>query len=448
MPDHGSAPHVVFGLSPMLVATALLVFTYAAVITERMNRSIIALLGAGLMVLSGVLTQDEAIRGIDFNTIALLTGMMVLVSISRRCGMFEYLAIWSAQKGRAHPGGMLLLLSVTTAVLSAFLDNVTTVLLIAPVTLAVTRELRVPPYPYLFAEVMASNIGGTATLIGDPPNIIIGSAAGLSFNDFVVNLTPVIILVMAAQALATHLIWGARLHATPEARARVMKLDARATITDWTLLRNSLAVIGAVMVSFVLAKPLHLEPGTIALFGAAVLMLLHNIEHHREKEKQAARVTETFNEVDWITIFFFIGLFVVVHGLDAAGVLKWLADELLVATGGDFAITAYAILWASAFLSAIVDNIPFVATMIPLIKSMAPAFGGPEAILPLWWALSLGACLGGNGTLIGASANLTVAGIAERNGIEFGFWTYTKYAVGLMLMSVAISHVYIWLRYL
>jgi Na+/H+ antiporter NhaD/arsenite permease-like protein len=362
--------------------------------------------------------------------------------------MFEYLAIWSAQKGRAHPGRMLLLLSVTTAVLSAFLDNVTTVLLIAPVTLAVTRELRVPPYPYLFAEVMASNIGGTATLIGDPPNIIIGSAAGLSFNDFVLNLTPVIILVMAAQALATHLIWGARLHATPEARARVMKLDAGSTITDWPLLWNSLAVIGAVMLAFVLAKPLHLEPGTIALFGAAVLMLLHNLEHHREKEKQAARVTETFNEVDWITIFFFVGLFVVVHGLEVAGVLKWLADELLVATGGNFAVTAYAILWASAFLSAIVDNIPFVATMIPLIKSMAPAFGGPETIRPLWWALSLGACLGGNGTLIGASANLTVAGIAERNGIEFGFWTYTKYAIGLMLMSVAISHAYIWLRYL
>ena len=220
----------------MWVATVLLVLTYLAIVTERLNRSIIALLGGGLMIVSGVLTQDEAIRGIDFNTIALLTGMMVLVSISRRCGMFEYLAIWSAKKGRAQPWVMLLMLSVTTAVLSAFLDNVTTVLLIAPVTLAVTRVLAVPPYPFLFAEVFASNIGGTATLIGDPPNIIIGSAAGLSFNDFAVHLTPVIIVVMAVQALAAHLVWGRAMRATEEARARIMALDERSTIGDWPLL--------------------------------------------------------------------------------------------------------------------------------------------------------------------------------------------------------------------
>jgi Na+/H+ antiporter NhaD/arsenite permease-like protein len=448
MGPHQGAGHVLFGMSPLWVSTFLLLATYVLIVTERLNRSIIALLGAGLMVISGVLVQDEAIRGVDFNTIALLTGMMVLVSISRRSGMFEYLAIWSAKKGRAQPWAMLLMLSVTTAILSAFLDNVTTVLLIAPVTLVVARELEVPPYPLLFAEIFASNIGGTATLIGDPPNIIIGSAAGLSFNDFVFHLTPVIVLVMAAQALATHLIWGRRMFATRQARARVMALDERATITDWPLLRYSLTVVGAVMVCFVFARQLALEPGTIAIFGAAVLMLLHNIEHHREKEKQSARVTETFNEVDWITIFFFVGLFIIVHGLDVAGVLGYLAQLLLDFTGGDFALTAYVILWSSAVLSAIVDNIPFVATMIPLIKAMAPTFGGAEHLLPLWWALSLGACLGGNGTLIGASANLTVAGIAERNGIEFGFWTYTKYAFWLMLVSVAICHVYLWLRYL
>jgi Na+/H+ antiporter NhaD/arsenite permease-like protein len=374
--------------------------------------------------------------------------MMVLVSISRRSGMFEYLAVWSAKKGRAQPWAMLLMLSVTAAVLSAFLDNVTTVLLIAPVTLVVARKLEAPPYPFLFAEIFASNIGGTATLIGDPPNIIIGSAAGLSFNQFVLHLTPVILVVMAAQAVATHFIWGAKMHATPEARARVMALDERETITDWPLLRYSLVVIGAVMLCFVFARPLHLEPGTIAIFGAAVLMLLHNLEHHREKEKQTNRVIETYNEVDWITIFFFVGLFIVVHGLEVAGVLGLLAEKLIETTGGDFALTAYFILWASAVLSAIVDNIPFVATMIPLIKAMAPTFGGPENLLPLWWALSLGACLGGNGTLIGASANLTVAGIAERNGVEFGFWTYTKHAFGLMLISVAICHAYLWLRYL
>jgi Na+/H+ antiporter NhaD/arsenite permease-like protein len=441
------APDIVFGLSPVWVASVLLVLTYVLIITERLNRSIIALLGGGVMIISGVLTQDEAIAGIDFNTIALLTGMMVLVSISRRCGMFEYLAIWSAKKGRAQPWVLLIILSLTTAVLSALLDNVTTVLLIAPVTLAVTRELKVPPYPFLFAEIFASNIGGTATLIGDPPNIIIGSAAGLSFDDFVLNLTPIILLVMAAQLVATHLIWGRAMHATDAARARVMALDERATITDWPLLRYSLTVIAIVMGCFVFARPLHLEPGTIALFGAAVLMLLHNIEHHAEKEKQSVKVTETFNEVDWITIFFFIGLFIVVHGFDVAGAIGILSRRLLAATGGEFAATAYAILWGSAFLSAIVDNIPFVATMIPLIKAMAPAFGA-EHLQPLWWALSLGACLGGNGTLIGASANLTVAGIAERNGIEFSFLTYTKYAFGLMLISVGICHAYLWLRYL
>ena len=441
------APDIIFGLNPVWVAAVLLVLTYVLIITERLNRSIIALLGGGMMIVSSVLSQDEAIAGIDFNTIALLTGMMVLVSISRRCGMFEYLAIWSSKKGRAQPWAMLLILSLTTALLSAFLDNVTTVLLIAPVTLAVTRELKVPPYPFLFAEIFASNIGGTATLIGDPPNIIIGSAAGLSFDDFVLHLTPVIIVVMAAQLLATHLIWGRAMHATDAARARIMALDEREAITDWRLLRSSLAVIAVVMLCFVFARPLRLEPGTIALFGAAVLMLLHNIEHHAEKEKQNAKVAETFNEIDWITIFFFIGLFIVVHGFDVAGAIGILSRGLLAATGGDFAATAYAILWGSAVLSSIVDNIPFVVTMIPLIKAMAPTFSA-EHLRPLWWALSLGACLGGNGTLIGASANLTVAGIAERNGIAFSFLTYTKYAFGLTLVSVAICHAYLWLRYL
>jgi Na+/H+ antiporter NhaD/arsenite permease-like protein len=439
---------LLFGLSPFWLAIAIFLLSYVLIMAERINRSIIALLGAGLMVVSGLLSQDEAVRGIDFNTIALLTGMMVLVSISRRCGMFEYLAIWSAKKGRAEPWAMLAMLSLVTAVLSAFLDNVTTVLLIAPVTLAVTRRLEVPPYPFLFAEVFAANIGGTATLIGDPPNIIIGSAANLSFNDFVINLTPVILVVMAVQLGATHLIWGARMHASDEALAHVMALDERAMIVDRPLLRMSLLVIGVVIAAFVFAGPLHLQPGTIAIFGAAILMLFHNLEHHRDQEKQTLRVTETFGEVDWITIFFFIGLFVIVHGVDAAGVIDALARRLMAATGEDPAATAVAILWGSAILSAIVDNIPFVAAMIPLIREVGPHLGGPEHVLPLWWALSLGACLGGNGTLIGASANLAVAGIAERNGVEFRFLTYTKHAFGLMLISVAISNLYLWWRYL
>jgi len=437
--------HVYFGLNPMWVSTCILAITYATIMSEKINRAIVALVGAGVMILVGVLDQEEAIKGVDWNTIGLLTGMMILVSISRRSGMFQYLAVWSAQAAKAHPAGILFILQITTAVLSAFLDNVTTVLLIVPVTLAISKTLKVPAYPYLFAEIFASNIGGTATLIGDPPNILIGSQAGLSFNEFVYHLTPVIVVVMVVQAIIIHFLWGKDLKASTTAEARVMKMKAADSIEDWLLLKQSLVVLAIVMVAFVLARPLHLEPATIAMFGAAILMLLDNWAHH--SEKAAKNIHETFGDVEWITIFFFIGLFVVVHGVDVGGLLTLLANKLVAATGGNMAHTGYAILWVSAVLSAIVDNIPFVATMIPLIKNMAPAFGGADKIEPLWWCLSLGACLGGNGTLIGASANLTVAGIGERNGAPFSFVKYTLYAFPMMVVSVAICHVYIWWRY-
>ena len=441
----GQASSVYFGLNPMWVSTIILAVTYAVIISEKVNRSIIALLGAGLMVIVGVMNQEEALKGVDWNTIGLLTGMMILVSVSRRSGMFQYIAVWTAQAARAHPAKMLLLLQVATAVLSAFLDNVTTVLLVVPVTLAITKELEVPAYPFLFAEIFASNIGGTATLIGDPPNILIGSQVGLSFNDFVYHLTPVIVVVMIVQAIMIHLVWGKDLKTTAEREARVMAMKAADCIADWTLLKQSIVVLTAVMISFVLARPLHLEPATIAILGAAILMLLDNWTHHAEK--QAENCHRTFSDVEWITIFFFIGLFIVVHGVEVGGLLKLLADRLVAATGGSMATAGYAILWASAILSAIVDNIPFVATMIPLIKSMAAAYGGPDKIEPLWWCLSLGACLGGNGTLIGASANLTVAGIGDRNGVPFRFVTYSLYAFPMMLVSIAICHVYVWWRY-
>jgi Na+/H+ antiporter NhaD/arsenite permease-like protein len=437
--------NIYFGLNPMWVSTALLAITYAVIISEKINRSIVAVVGAGLMVVVGVLDQEEAIAGVDWNTIGLLTGMMILVSISRRSGMFQYLAIWSAQRARAHPAGILAMLQITTAVLSALLDNVTTVLLVVPVTLAIAKELEVPAYPFLFAEIFASNIGGTATLIGDPPNILIGSQVGLDFNAFVVNLTPVIIVVLAVQTLWIHLKWGQQMKASSEAKARVMDMIPREAIMDPVLLRQSLVVLGAVIVVFVLARPLHLEPATIAMLGAGMLMLLDNWSNHTEKA--AHNIHQTFGDVEWITIFFFIGLFIVVHGVEVGGLLALLGDALVHATGGDMATAGYAILWASAFLSAIVDNIPFVATMIPLIQSMAPAYGGEDAIMPLWWCLSLGACLGGNGTLIGASANLTVAGIGERNGVPFRFVTYTLHALPMMIVSIAIAHGYVWWRY-
>ncbi len=440
-----AASHVYFGLNPMWVSTCILATTYAVIMSEKVNRAIVALTGAGVMIIVGVLGQEEAIKGIDWNTLGLLSGMMILVSVSRRSGMFEYVAVWSARAAKAHPGGIMILLQVATAVLSALLDNVTTVLLIVPVTIAITNTLKVPPYPYLFAEIMASNIGGTATLIGDPPNIIIGSQVGLTFNDFVYHLAPVIVVILAVQTVMIHLLWGKDLRATPEAEAAIMSMHPTDSIKDWLLLKQSLAVLSVVMLGFVLARQLHLEPATIALTGAALLMLLDNWAHHSEKASH--NIHSTFGDVEWITIFFFLGLFVVVHGVEVGGLLHLLASELVSATGGSLPATGYAVLWASAFLSAIVDNIPFVATMIPLIKNMAPAFGGPEHIMPLWWCLSLGACLGGNGTLIGASANLTVAGISERNGVPFRFLTYTLYAAPMTVVSIAMANVYVWWRY-
>jgi Na+/H+ antiporter NhaD/arsenite permease-like protein len=437
--------HVIFGLDPLMTASVILVVTYVLVITDRFDRSLLALLGAGAMIFSGVLTQEEAIRGIDFNTIALLTGMMLLVSVARRSGVFEFLAIGSAQLVHASPAGVLCLLSLVTAIVSALLDNVTTVLLIAPVTLSIAQRLRVPPFPFLFAEIMASNIGGTATLIGDPPNIMIGSATGLSFNAFVANLAPVVVVVMAIQLLLTHLLWGRSTSAAQAERDAVMAMSARSAIVDGRLLRLSLVVFAITLLAFVFAPLLHLEPGAIAMIAAASLMLFDNLVHHRSE--QTGKISASYGDVDWITIFFFVGLFIVVHGFEQTGAIADLAQALLVLSHGNLAITASAILWGAAILSAIVDNIPFVAAMIPLIKVLAPSFGGDEALLPLWWALSLGACLGGNGTLIGASANLTVAGIAQRNGVRFDFLTYAKYAAPLTLVSVAIAQLYLWLRY-
>jgi Na+/H+ antiporter NhaD/arsenite permease-like protein len=436
---------VYFGLNAMWVSTGILAITYATIMSEKVNRAIVALIGACVMVIVGVLDQEEALKGVDWNTIGLLTGMMILVSISRRSGMFQFLAVWSAKAARAHPAGILFILQITTAVISAFLDNVTTVLLIVPVTLAICNTLKVPAYPYLFAEIFASNIGGTATLIGDPPNILIGSQAGLSFNEFVYHLTPIILMVMTVQALIIHFLWGKDLKALPDAEAQVMQLNPADSIQDWILLKQAVVILTIVMIAFVLARPLRLEPATIAMTGAAIMMLLDNWAHH--SEKAAHNIHQTFGDIEWITIFFFIGLFVVVHGVDVGGLLQLLATKLIDTTQGNMATAGYAILWASAILSSIVDNIPFVATMIPLIKNMAPAYGGADKIEPLWWCLSLGACLGGNGTLIGASANLTVAGIGDRNQVPFRFITYTLYAFPMMIVSVAICHAYVWWRY-
>ncbi|MGE5339204.1 MAG: ArsB/NhaD family transporter [Gemmatimonadota bacterium] len=446
---HGQATQAasaIFGLNPLWIAVALFVATYALIMSEKVNRAILALLGAGLLILLGVVNQEEAMRAVDFNTLGLLLGMMLIVNITRRSGLFQFVAIWSAKKVNANPWGILLMMSIVTAVFSAFLDNVTTVLLTVPVTLLITEELNVKPYPYLFAQILASNIGGTATLIGDPPNIMIGSATGLTFNDFAVNLTPVILVVMVVTLVPLWFIWGRHLVAAAEHRQRVMDFVEREAITDARLLKQSLTVIALVIAGFMLQRQIRIEPATIAIFGAAALLLLDNLG--RDPEKQSHNVHAALSEAEWITLMFFLGLFVLVHGLEKTGVIHWMAQRLLEGTGGDFNVTALAILWASAILSAFIDNIPFVATMIPLIKTMAPTFGGEHALLPLWWSLSLGACLGGNGTLIGASANLVVAGLAERAGTGFRFVEFLKIAFPLMLLSIVISHVYVYFRFL
>lgn len=436
---------VIFGLDPMWFAGTLFVLTYVLIVAEKLNRAVVAVSAASLMVVGGVLTQEAAVQGIDFNTIGLLTGMMVIVGITQKSGVFQYVAIWATKRVKAEPLGILIMLVVVTAVFSALLDNVTTVLLIAPVTLLITDELKLNAYPYLFAEIFASNIGGTATLIGDPPNIMIGSAVGLSFNEFILNLAPIAVIILLLLMVPLYFIWGRKLQTTPERQQTVMNYRERDAITDSRLLKQSLLVMTLVMTGFILGHSLGTQPATIALFGAALLLVLDNLP--KSVEEQSDNVNKSFCEVEWTTIFFFIGLFIVVYGVETTGILALVAEQVIELTGGDRTITALSILWVSAVASAIVDNIPFVATMIPLIENMSASFGGASQLTPLWWSLALGSCLGGNGSLVGASANLIVAGFAERAGQPIRFLPFMLMAFPLMLGSIAVSTVYIYFRY-
>ena len=410
------ASRLIWGLDPKIVAIGIVTICYLVIFSEKVNRAIMALLGAAAMIVSGILTQKTALAGIDFNTIGLLVGMMVIVAIAERSGMFQYVAIWGAKRVKASPRGLLVVLAFVTAVFSAFLDNVTTVLLIAPVTFRICQRLKLNPYPYLVLEIFASNIGGTATLIGDPPNILIGSSVGLSFNDFLLNLTPVVLVTMVVLVGIFDFVVGRKLTATEEDKAKVMKMNEKECIADKGLLVKSLVVLAGVITCFVSARQLDLDNGTIALTGAAVLMLLYTFKGNAEERDD--KVRNALAAVDWTTIFFFIGLFVMVYGLEVTGILSYLGHEFIEMTNGSINKLIYLILWSSAILSSIIDNIPFVATMIPMLKSMEPSLGGREAMMPVWWALSLGACFGGNGTLIGASANVVVAGLAMRRSSD------------------------------
>jgi Na+/H+ antiporter NhaD/arsenite permease-like protein len=416
-------------------AAVLFIIVYGIIVSEKVHRTIIALCGGFLLILLGILEQAEALAFIDWNTIFLLLGMMVIVGIARRSGLFEYMAIFATQRTGGDPVKVMIALSIVTAVASALLDNVTTVLLIVPITLTICYQLEITPVPLLVTQIFASNIGGTATLIGDPPNIMIGSATGLGFMDFLTNLAPVIIVIFIVTILIFKLVYGKKLITSEENKAAIRALKPVDSIKDYVLLKKSLIVLALVILGFILHQSLHLESATIAMSGAALLMLITRTDPE-----------EALGAVEWGTLFFFIGLFIVVGGLVKVGIITALAKGAVEMTQGNLTATSMLILWFSAIASAFVDNIPFVATFIPLIKDIG-TIGGMN-IAPLWWALSLGACLGGNGTIIGASANVVVSGIAAREGHPMFFAHYLKIAFPVMLISIAISMAYLLLFYL
>ncbi len=429
----------------VMIAIGVFLFSYALILTERINRAIIATMGAGLMIISGVITQEQAIGAVDFNTLGLLLGMMMIVTVTKESGVFQYVAIITSKLVKASPLGILGMTAVVTAVFSAILDNVTTVLLMTPVLLLVTRELNINPYPYLLTSILFANIGGTATLIGDPPNIMIGSAANFTFVDFVVHLTPLALIITPLTLGPLLLMYRKSLTANPENRSRIMNMSAIAAIEDWSLLYKSLGVLSLVVLGFVVGHSyFHIPPATFALSGAALLLLLDNIK--LSADEQHKKVHHAIADAEWITLFFFFGLFVIVFGIEHVGVIAWLATHMMEATGGDLTTTAMALLWGGAIISTIVDNIPFVATMIPMLKEMLPAFG--ENGDTLWWALAAGACLGGNGSLIGASANLVVAGLAEKSGHPIRFVPFMLTAFPFMIWSIIIASGYFYVFYL
>lgn len=442
---HGAA-EVVFGWPPMIVAAVILVVAYIFITSEKINRAVISLLGAGMLVFLGILTQQQAIQGVDFNTIALLVGMMTIVNVTKETGVFQFVAIYAAKTVRGDPRALLAVLAIITAVFSGLLDNVTTVLLIVPITLLLTEQLKVSAYPFLFSQIFASNVGGMATLIGDPPNILIGSAVGLSFMDFLYNVGPASLGLMIVLLIFFDQIWGRKFKTSARARAHLLRYDPQQALTDKGLLAKSLFVLALVLFGFIFGHGQGIQPGTVALTGAAFLLLLKVWRF--QPGEQAHKVQEAFAEVEWETIFFFIGLFILVYGVEVTGLLGMLGQLMLDVTGGDLALTGMGILWVSAILSAIVDNIPFVATMIPLIESLGPRMGGAEALMPLWWCLSLGACLGGNGSLIGASANVMVASFAERAGQRISFMKFLLMGFPLMIATVLLTSVYAWFMFL
>lgn len=425
--------------TPEILALVVFVGAYALIAAEKFRRSTVALVGAGLMLLlrltDGPTVYHSAEAGIDWNVVFLLLGMMLIVGVIRRTGVFEYLAIAAARRARGRPYHVMVTLLLLTAVASALLDNVTTVLLVAPVTFLVCERIGVRAAPFLIAEALASNIGGTATLIGDPPNIIIASRAGLSFNDFVVHLAPFIAVLLVVFLVLCRVLFRSDLTADADRVAEVMSLRPREAIRDTRLLVQSLGVLALVLAGFVTSPLTGLAPSVVALLGAGLLLLI-----------SAVTSQEALAEVEWETLVFFAGLFVMVGALVNTGVIDDLAHLLVGVTGSSLLTTVMVLLVGSAVLSAIVDNIPYVATMAPVVAELVAAHPGTDATV-LWWALALGADLGGNATAIGASANVVTLGLAERNDTRITFWEFTRYGALVAALSIALAAPYLWLRY-
>ena len=416
------------------LAGGIFLVAYGLIASERFDRTLIALLGGLLVVVFGIIDQEEAFAAIDFNVIFLLAGMMVLAGGLSKTGFFEYVAGHAIHLSRGQPFRLLLILSVLTAVLAAVLDNVTTVVLLTPVTLSIARTLKVSPFPYLISQIFASNIGGTATLIGDPPNILIGSAAGLDFGDFLVNLAPVVVVIMFAFVGIMWLAFGRNMEDDADRLDILATVDPASAIKDRPLMIRALIVLALTLVGFLFHSVLGLEAATIALLGATVVMIVGRLDPH-----------EALRDIEWNTLFFFVGLFMLIEAVVHVGIVGGIADALAEAAGGDLTVATLGILWFSAVASAIVDNIPYTATAIPIVQQLIAT--GLEAE-PMWWALALGACLGGNLTIVGASANIVVANLAARDGHPITFMQFFRYGLGVVIASLVISTAYLLLRYL
>lgn len=426
-------------MNTTLLAGIIFVVMYMFIVSEKVHRTIVSMLGAVIMVMTGIISQEAAIHHVDFNTLGLLIGMMIIVAITGQTGLFNYIAIWSAKKAEASPVKIMVYLAVITAIFSAFLDNVTTVLLMVPVTMGITKKLNVNPIPFLIVQIIASNIGGTATLIGDPPNIMIGSAVKeLTFVAFINNLAVISVINLAVVIALLTFLYRKHLRTTAELKAEMMKMDENAELKNSRLLKKCLFVLALTIGGFFLHQLVRLESSTVALAGAFLLLLIASRDH--------SFIERAMEKVEWTTIFFFIGLFIAVGGLIEVGIIEKIAEHAIELTGGDVTATSLLILWLSAIVSSFLDNIPFVATMIPLIQDMGAM--GVSNLEPIWWSLALGACLGGNGTIVGASANLIVAGMAAERGYNISFMKYLKVGFPIMLLTIVLSTVYVYVRYL